>query len=150
MNKKPIRLFSLVLAAVVLAACSPAAPVQESASITLTLENGACAYAGPQIIPAGSEISAQWVVKDTDQPAYTVGAFYLVPGKTLEDVRSGIAGSGATVGVMESYGSAEVAAGGGSKEFQVRTSKSPLYFLCVADPLSEKFQILGPYEVQGG
>jgi len=131
-----------------LAACS-AAPTPALVPVTITLENNICTYDGPQPIPAGAEINTNWVVKDTDHPAYSVMAIYLVSGKTLEDARATIVGSGSGIGILETAGGAEVPAGGGTKMFQVRTTKGPLYFVCVTDPISENLQFIGPFEVEG-
>ena len=82
MKKSVILLFNIILAA-----CTSTALTSAPASITVTFENGTCIYSGPQPIPSGTDVTMNWVVKDTNLPIYSLSAFYLESGKTLDDAR---------------------------------------------------------------
>jgi hypothetical protein len=71
-------------------------------------------------------------------------------GYTIQDVEKDFRGTGGNigVGVYQTAGSVEVLAGS-SKQFDVRTRKGPLYFVCFIDPISENFFLIGPIEVVG-
>lgn len=144
MNKISKLFLQVFLASILLAACG-ATPAAEPVSLTITMESNVCTYSGPTTIPAGAEIAATWIVKDQGQKAYSLIAFTLLPGKTLEDAKL-VTSAFDVTGILETAGSAD-ALGGTSAQFSVRTTKGPIYFTCFS--ANEPSAFIGPIAVDG-
>ena len=125
-------------------------PTLPPAGATVTVEGKACAYEGPQSIPADMTFTVNWYVNSTDSDQFGLYFFIVGEGKTKDDLMAAINREGAPPSWLTQAGSFD-AGPNSSQQVTVQTAEGtlfgPLYFVCFFTE-SGPFQIVGPIEVE--
>jgi len=125
-------------------------PMLPPAEATITTEGKACAYDGPQPIPANMTFTVNWYVNSTDGDNFGLYVFIVGEGKTKDDLRAAIDREGAPPSWITQAGSFETGPNS-SRQVTIKTAEGslfgPLYFACFFSE-SGPFQIIGPIEVE--
>ena len=128
------------------ATAAPEAPAATAAasSLTVTISDGLCQYAGPLVLQGG-EITVTLDVRDQDKDKYALTFFTLEPGKDFMDLMASTTQSSPPAW-SDMFSHSEVDPGR-SETYRMSVVAGPVYGICWSKPPDLPIGNVGPLEV---